>query len=192
MKRVSSVIAPILIISLLLAGCASSSANNSSTSTLAATCDFKGSSTPNQLPDLKLPCLTSSGYSTHQISLTSLKGPLVINLWGSWCSPCKEEMPLFRKLYLATAKSSALSIVGIDVEESSAKAGTNFMASQGMVWSQLADNNQQTRVDFGMGVPVTWFVSANGEVAFKKIGQIHSWSELRGLITGHLGINVPL
>lgn len=100
-------------------------------------------------------------------------------------------MPLFHRLYLATAESRALSIVGVDVEESSPKDGLDFMAAQGMAWPQLADNTQVTRADFGMGIPVTWFVNAKGEVTYRKVGQIHSWTQMRGLISLHLGINIP-
>ena len=114
------------------------------------------------------------------------------SLWGSWCPPCKEEMPLFHKLYLATAQSKALSIVGVDVEEASAKDGLNFMVDQSMAWPQFADNNKVTRADFGMGVPVTWFVNAKGEITYKKVGEIHSWTQMRGLILLNLGINIPL
>ena len=40
-----------------------------------------------------------------------------------------------------------------------------------------------------MGVPVTWFVDKNGHVTFKKVGQIHSLVELKGLLKTHLGIS---
>jgi len=99
-------------------------------------------------------------------------------------------MPLFRKLYLATEKTKTLSLVGIDVEEATLKDGLDFMKAQGMVWPQLADNGQATRAAFGMGVPVTWFVDANGVVTYKKIGEIHSWTQMRGLISLHLGIDI--
>jgi len=100
-------------------------------------------------------------------------------------------MPLFHQLYLATQSSKSLSIVGIDVEEASAQDGIAFVKRYGMAWPQLADNEQKTRVDFGMGVPVTWFVNSKGEVTYKKIGQIHSWVQLRGLVSQNLGIDVP-
>ena len=190
MKRINKAATPVFAFALLLAGCASSSASKPATSALVTTCDFVVSSVPNQLPDLKLPCLTSSGYSSNQFSLASLKGPLVINLWGSWCPPCREEMPLFHELYLATEKTKALSIVGVDVEESSPKDALDFMAAQGMLWPQLADNGQVTRADFGIGVPVTWFVNAKGEVTYRQVGEIHSWAQLHGLIAMHLGINI--
>jgi cytochrome c biogenesis protein CcmG/thiol:disulfide interchange protein DsbE len=186
---VRKVVASVFALALLLSGCASSPSKLAA-SVLTTTCNFGFSATPNQLPNLNLPCLTLSGYSKDQISLTSLKGPLVLNLWGSWCDPCKEEMPLFRKLYLATKQAKSLSIVGIDVEESSYKDGLDFMAAHGMTWPQLADNNQETRADFGMGVPVTWFVNAKGEVTFKQVGQIHTWTQMRNLISAHLGIKI--
>ena len=190
MKRIKNTVAPVAAIALLLSACAASPAKTPTQNLAATSCTFELSATPNQMPNLKLPCVTATGYSTEQFSLTSLKGPFVINLWGSWCPPCKEEMPLFRKLYLATEKTKALSIVGIDVDESSPKDGTDFMREQGMVWPQLADNAQITRADFGMGVPVTWFVNADGVVTYKKIGEIHSWTQMRGLIALHLGINI--
>jgi cytochrome c biogenesis protein CcmG/thiol:disulfide interchange protein DsbE len=188
---VKNTIAPVVAIALLLSGCAASSGSKPVAKALVTTCEFARSPTPNQLPNLKLPCLSSSGYSQDQVSLTSLKGPLVLNLWGSWCAPCKEEMPLFRKLYLATSQRKALAIIGIDVDEASLKDGLDFMATQGMAWPQLADNNQITRADFGMGIPVTWFVNAKGEVTFKQVGQIHSWTQLRNMVSAHLGIEIP-
>lgn len=188
MIRPNRVAASVAVIALLLVGCASTSKPIASAPVV--NCNFPIASTPNQLPDLKLPCLAAAGHSSEPISLNSLRGPLVINLWGSWCPPCREEMPLFRQLYLATEKTKALSIVGVDVEESSAKDGTDFMAAEGMVWPQLADNDQVTRTDFGMGVPVTWFVNARGQITYKKVGQIHSWAQMRGLIAMNLGINV--
>lgn len=189
----NKIFAPVFALGLLLTSCAASPSSPSALPKLAVVpnCNFQYSATPNQLPNLKLPCLTSVGYSKDQISLASLKGPFVINLWGSWCPPCREEMPLFHELYQATAQTKALSIIGIDVQESSPKDGLDFMAAQGMAWPQLADNNQQTTADFGMGIPVTWFVNAKGEVTYRKVGEIHSWTQMRGLITLYLGINIP-
>jgi len=114
---------------------------------------------------------------------------MVLNLWGSWCPPCREEMPLFRELYLATRQTKQLSIVGIDVEDTP-KDALDFMAAQGMDWPQLADSGQKTRADFGMGVPVTWFVDAQGRVTYRQVGQIHSWAQMLGLIQMHLGIKI--
>ncbi len=174
---------------LVLTSCASTHPKDAAITSVAS-CNFAKPTTANQLPAVSLPCLTNTGYSAERYSLQSLKGPLLLNLWGSWCGPCKEEMPLFRELYLATRGSKSLSIIGIDVEEASPKDGITFVKQYGMAWPQLADNEQKTRVDFGMGVPVTWFVNADGAVTYKKIGQIHSWAQLRGLVSQHLSIDV--
>ena len=185
------VLALVFAFASLLSACGAPSGAKPIVKALVTNCNFEVSATPNQLPNLNLPCVTSSGYSTNLISMKSLKGPLVLNLWGSWCPPCREEMPLFRELYVNTIRTKALSIVGVDVEESSVKDGLDFMSAQGMAWPQLADNNQETRADFGMGVPVTWFVNAKGEITFKQVGQIHSWTQMRNMVSAHLGIEIP-
>jgi thiol-disulfide isomerase/thioredoxin len=41
--------------------------------------------------DTLLNCLTGS----EKISVESLRGPLIVNVWGSWCGPCADEMPIF-------------------------------------------------------------------------------------------------
>ena len=47
--------------------------------------------------------------------LGALRGPMVVNVWGSWCGPCQEEIPIFRSFY-EKAKGK-VSLVGVDVEE---------------------------------------------------------------------------
>ena len=59
-----------------------------------------------------------------------------------------------------------------------------------MTWPQLYDQESQTRTAFGMGVPVTWFLSADGKIAYKKIGQIHSERELKDLVQKYLKVQL--
>jgi len=47
--------------------------------------------------------------------LGGLRGPMVVNVWGSWCGPCKEEMPVLRAFY-EKAKDK-VQLIGVDVEE---------------------------------------------------------------------------
>ncbi len=46
------------------------------------------------LPELSLPCLAGG----DDVRLSELRGPLVINLWGSWCAPCRAELPALQRL----------------------------------------------------------------------------------------------
>lgn len=122
------------------------------------------------------------------IQLSALRGPMVINVWGSWCAPCKEEIPIFRNFY-AKAKGK-IELIGVDVEEASAKDGRDFVIKNGITWPNLIDTKGNSRAYFGMGVPVTWFIDEDGKVAYKKIGVIKSEDELLGMTQKYLGVRI--
>ena len=133
---------------------------------------------------VELECLDG----TTGAQLGALKGPMILNVWGSWCGPCKEEIPIFRSFY-EKAKDK-VSLVGIDVEESSIEAGRKFVASSGITWPNLYDPDGRSREYFGMGVPVTWFIAANGTVVGKKIGAVKDENELITLTNKYLGVKL--
>jgi thiol-disulfide isomerase/thioredoxin len=122
------------------------------------------------------------------VQLSALRGPMVINVWGSWCAPCEEEIPFFRTFY-QRAKGK-IELVGVDVEEANAQDGRDFVISNEMTWPNLIDNRGNSRGYFGMGVPVTWFIDADGKPAFKKIGVIKSEKELLQLTEKYLGVKI--
>ncbi len=113
---------------------------------------------------------------------------MIVNVWGSWCAPCKEEIPIFRSFY-KRAKGK-LQLVGVDVEEASIKDGQNFVLTHGMTWPNLFDSDGRSRTYFGMGVPVTWFIAADGTVAYKKIGVLKNEIELIALTSKYLGVRL--
>ena len=133
---------------------------------------------------VELECLDG----TTGAQLGALKGPMILNVWGSWCGPCKEEIPFFRSFY-EKAKDK-VSLVGIDVEESSIEDGRKFVASSGITWPNLYDSDGRSREYFGMGVPVTWFIAADGTVVGKKIGAVKDENELITLTNKYLGVKL--
>jgi thiol-disulfide isomerase/thioredoxin len=105
------------------------------------------------------------------INFHQLKGPMVINVWGSWCEGCKEEMPYFVDLYETQAfKSGQIQLLGINVEESSKVEAIEYIKKSGMSWPHLEDLDGISKSIFGPGVPVTWFVNEVGENVATKIG----------------------
>jgi thiol-disulfide isomerase/thioredoxin len=124
---------------------------------------------------LEMPCLDGSSI----INFHSIKGPIIINVWGSWCEGCREEMPYLVDLYATeTFASGEIKLLGIDVEESTLEAGPNFIKSHSMTWPHLLDIDSKSKFVFGMGVPVTWFIDANGDVIYKHIGAYRAKKEL--------------
>ena len=81
-------------------------------------------------------------------------------------------------------------LIGVDVEEATFDDGRTFVERNGITWPNLYDPDGRSRKYFGLGVPVTWFIAADGSVAGKKIGVIKSEAELITLTEKYLGVRV--
>jgi thiol-disulfide isomerase/thioredoxin len=136
---------------------------------------------------LELPCLDgSTSIDFHQIT-----GPIVINIWGSWCEGCRQEMPYFIDLYATQSfESGQIQLLGIDVEENSPTAGPDYIRKSGMSWPHLNDVKNQTKAIFGPGVPVTWFINSQGVVVEKHIGAYQNKKQLFNQVEKAFGITL--
>ena len=131
-----------------------------------------------------LKCL--DGNST--VDVGQIKGPALVNVWGSWCGPCKEEMPIFVDFY--SKYKEKVSLIGISVEEADVQNARDFIKLYGMSWPNLDDPDGSTRGTFGMGVPVTLFIDAQGGVVYKKIGVVTTIEELERDTQKYLGVQL--
>ena len=174
MKRLALAVAV-----LLLAGCSSPSEKIAGE---VVSCESISSSTSEN--SITLDCLDGSDGA----SINEIKGPAIINVWGSWCGPCKEEMPVLRSFYEKV--QGKLALIGVDVEEASIEDGRKFVENYGITWPNLYDADGESRVYFGMGVPVTWFIAVDGSVAYKHICVIKSEKELISLTLEYLGVKL--
>jgi thiol-disulfide isomerase/thioredoxin len=113
---------------------------------------------------------------------------MVVNVWGSWCGPCKKEMPVLRAFH-ERAKDK-VQLIGVDVEEANFDDGRNFVERSGITWPNLYDPDGRSREYFGLGVPVTWFIAEDGSVAYKHIGIINDLDEILTLTEKHLGVRL--
>ena len=129
-----------------------------------------------------LDCLDGSSG----VAVDAIVGPALVNVWGSWCQPCKQELPHFGH-FLAT-QGSKVQVIGVDVEEKSPAIARKFVETHGISWPILYDKNGSTRATFGMGVPVTWFIDASGKVVHKKYGPFHSPEEIQLAVIKYLGV----
>ena len=134
-----------------------------------------------------MPCLDGVGsFNFHQ-----LKGPMVINVWGSWCEGCKEEMPYFVDLYETQAfESGQIQLLGINVEESSKSDAIEYLEQSDMSWPHLEDLDGISKSIFGPGVPVTWFINEAGENVTTKIGAYTNKKQLFEQVEESFGIKL--
>ena len=173
------------IFSLLLTSCGTNS-NQMLNQGFVPNCDQIDTSVISK-KELNLNCLDDS----TQINFHSIKGPIVVNVWGSWCEGCKEEMPYFIDLYASPIfKSGEIKLLGVDVEESSRDAATRFIKAYGMSWPHLVDSDGRSKGLFGLGVPVTWFIDERGEVVGKKIGAYLNKDELFTQVEKAFGVKL--
>ena len=109
-----------------------------------------------QLPDLRLPCFTGG----DEVALRDVRGPAVINLWASWCEPCRTELPVMQQLADKTA--GRLTVAGVDVGDKKDK-GASFATDAGVTMPTLFDADQRLLRALGrINLPITVFLDASG------------------------------
>ena len=134
-----------------------------------------------------MPCLDGE----VSINFHQLKGPMVINVWGSWCEGCKEEMPYFVDLYETQAfESGQIQLLGINVEESSKEDAIEYIKQSGISWPHLEDLDGISKSIFGPGVPVTWFINEEGKNVAIKIGAYTNKKQLFEQVEKAFGIKL--
>ena len=132
-------------------------------------------------------CLDGSG----EIDFHQLKGPLVINVWGSWCEGCKQEMPYFVELYQNPLfKNGQIQMLGVNVEEKSKEDAVDYIQKSGMSWPNLEDTSGISKSIFGPGVPVTWFIDENGKTIDIKIGAYTNRKQLFNQVEKAFGVRL--
>ena len=78
-----------------------------------------------------LDCLDQS----EGAQLGALRGPMIVNVWGSWCGPCVEEIPYFVSFY--EKAKGVVQLVGVNVEEANLQDAQKFVESNGITWPNL-------------------------------------------------------
>ena len=145
------------------------------------------SAVANGLPDVTLPCLGTG----PQVRLSALRGkPMVINIWASWCGPCRAELPMLARV--SKAAGTSVQFLGVDVVDFQPEGALGLLAQQGIHYPSVVDYNKATQLVLRWaGPPMTVFVRADGTIAYTQPGPIQSEDQLRSLIASNLGVSVP-
>lgn len=108
------------------------------------------------------PEFTYSTFDGKSLDLASLRGkPVMVNFWGSWCIPCKDEAPVLASAW-QKYQNSGVQFVGIAIWDQS-DAAKAFAQNAGAVWLNGMDNNGKIAIDYGVyGVPESYFISRDG------------------------------
>jgi cytochrome c biogenesis protein CcmG/thiol:disulfide interchange protein DsbE len=136
------------------------------------------------LPDLTLECL-GGGSAVNLAELTGT--PTVINLWASWCVPCRKELPLLARA--DREYGDAVRFIGVDFRDTAPDDAIELARVSGVTYPQLSDPDQRSAADLKVVVlPQTIFVDGQGTIVATERKEFRSYAELTAAIDRHLGV----
>jgi thiol-disulfide isomerase/thioredoxin len=137
------------------------------------------------LPDEPLPCLGEGA----PVRLTTLGRPAVVNLWASWCAPCREELPAFQDF--ADRAGDRLLLLGV-VTGDRRSVAAETASDLGVSFPSVFDEAKVVeRALPRQGLPATLFVDGAGWVRHVYRGVPLDEAALTKLTEEHLGVTVP-
>ena len=162
MRRLAVLVAALLLVS----GCSASSVQGKPAAS-------------ERLPDVTLQPLGRGAA----VDLAHVRGPMVINLWASWCAPCRDELPH----YQAFAKKYAgqVDVLGVDWQETRTDAAKKLARDTGVTYPLVADPEGRLRTQV---LPKLILVDRDGQVAFQEYVKITSVAQLEKLVRQHLEV----
>jgi len=104
-----------------------------------------------------------------QVGLADFGGKVVVlNIWGSWCGPCRTEAPELQRMYDQT-RDSGVALLGIDVRDDIRDAAEDFMRDRGLTYPSIYDPPSRTLLALRgyprSGVPTTVVLDRQHRVA---------------------------
>lgn len=121
-------------------------------------------------PKTELPPL--EGVSLPGLSSTDFLGKVtLVNVWASWCAPCREEHPVLVEM----SRDQRFAIAGLNYKDKPENA-RRFLGDLGNPYKAIGvDQHGRTAIDWGVyGVPETFLVGKDGKIAFKHVGPLSS------------------
>ncbi|MEU2613306.1 TlpA disulfide reductase family protein [Micromonospora sp. NPDC007271] len=137
-----------------------------------------------QLPELTLACFTGGA----PVALRDIKGPAVINVWASWCPPCRKELPAFQRL--SERAEGRLQVIGVNSRDSRGGAqsigedfGVRFpmLVDQGDAFERALERN---------AFPLTVLVDGDGRIRHTDSTGALDDVRLAELVRRYLGVEV--
>ncbi|MEU4478125.1 TlpA disulfide reductase family protein [Micromonospora sp. NPDC023966] len=136
------------------------------------------------LPDLALSCFTGGA----PVNVRDIKGPAVINVWASWCPPCRKELPAFQRL--SERADGRFQVIGVNSRDSRGGAqsiGEDF----GVRFPMLVDQGDAFERALGRNAfPLTVLVDADGRIRHTDSTGALDDARLAELVRTHLGVRL--
>ena len=120
------------------------------------------------------PAYATRALDGDSVSLAGLRGKVVLlNVWATWCHPCREEIPQLEALHRQFGKDG-LVVAGVSVDNGGMDDGIrSFMRDFKMTYAVWLDPDERVSARFlTIGVPETFLIDRAGVIRWRKIGAI--------------------
>lgn len=126
---------------------------------------------PDQVVGAALPEFSGPLVSGGNLRLQALRGrPMLLNLWATWCGPCRREMPALEQL--AKSRAGLLAVVAIDQGEDATTARA-FARRFGVTFPVVVDTTQQLGTLLHLaGLPSSFFIDRDGIIRSAVDGEM--------------------
>lgn len=127
---------------------------------------------------LEAPSYAARDLQGDSVSLARLRGrPVLLNVWATWCLPCKEEIPYLEKLHAEHA-AKGLQIVGVSIDARGDEAKIETFARDfRMTYPIWRDPDERVNARFlALGVPSTYLIDRDGVLRWKHLGTLRPTS----------------
>lgn len=123
-----------------------------------------------------VPAYTATTLQGEPVSLEAMTGqPVLLNLWATWCHPCREEMPDLQRLH-QTYGPRGLRVIGVSIDAPGAAGDIPaFLREFGVGYPIWLDPDDRASSLFGVpGIPATFLIGADGTLLWKHLGPVES------------------
>jgi cytochrome c biogenesis protein CcmG/thiol:disulfide interchange protein DsbE len=120
----------------------------------------------------RLPPRLARSVPPDRLSLADLRGiPVVLNLWASWCTPCREEAPRLEQAWRTLGPRGVL-FLGLDIQDLRGDA-QGFIEKHGATYPSVREPGRDVANSYGAtGIPETYFIDRRGRVVAHVIGVV--------------------
>jgi thiol-disulfide isomerase/thioredoxin len=179
MKRPLIILAAVTLAAVLVVGILQTSGNDepARSAPSAAEAQRKLAGAPKALAAIHDDANAMLPVEDFRARLAALKGyPVVVNIWGSWCNPCREEFPIFEQVSVDLGKKVAF--LGLATQDSKEAAGA-FLAKHPVAYPSYMDFQGKEADAIGLiSAPATLFIDPKGNKTYLHQGKYQSAADL--------------
>lgn len=122
------------------------------------------------------PVYSALSIRGDRVTTAALHGRVVLlNVWATWCAPCRDEIPFLQQLHQVRAKDG-LELVGVSIDAEGEDSNvTDFAREIGMTYTVWRDPDQRILSEYmAIGVPASYLIDRRGVLRWKHVGIVRA------------------